>query len=209
MIRLLLADDHVILCKGLKQLFEQEIDIVVTGEARNGIEVLHLTCEHQFDLLLLDLTMEGLSGAELIMRIRAAKPALPILVLSMHKTSQMAIHALRAGANGYVTKDSEPEILLSAMRKVAAGGRFIDSVLSEEIAYNVTFPDRHLPHLTLSSREFEVFRLLASGSNVNKIAEQLHLSNKTVSTYKFRIMEKMNLRNVIDLVRYAVEHKLE
>ncbi len=209
MIRLLLADDHVILCKGLKQLFEQEIDIVVTGEARNGIEVLHLTCEHQFDLLLLDLTMEGLSGAELIMRIRAAKPALPILVLSMHKTPQMAIHALRAGANGYVTKDSEPEILLSAMRKVAAGGRFIDSVLSEEIAYNVTFPDRHLPHLTLSSREFEVFRLLASGSNVNKIAEQLHLSNKTVSTYKFRIMEKMNLRNVIDLVRYAVEHKLE
>jgi DNA-binding NarL/FixJ family response regulator len=209
MIRLLLADDHAILRKGLKQLFGLEADIEVRGEARNGIEVLHLIGEQEFDLLLLDMTMEGISGAELIMRVKASQPALPILVLSMHKVPQIAMHALRAGANGYLTKDSEPEILLSAIRKVAGGGRFIDSVLAEEIAYNSTFPDRQNPHFNLSGREFEVFRLLVSGSNINEIAEQLHLSYKTVSTYKLRIMEKMNLHSVPDLVRYAMQHELE
>jgi len=209
MIRLLLADDHAILRKGLKQLLALETDIEVTGEASNGVEALHLICDQEFELMLLDMSMEGLNGAELIMRIRATKPALPILVLSMHKIPQMAIHALRAGANGYLTKDSEPEVLLSAIRKVAGGGRFIDSVLAEEIAYNTTFPDRQQPHFNLSGREFEVFRLLVAGSNINEIAEQLHLSNKTVSTYKLRVMEKMNLHSTSDLVRYAVQHELE
>lgn len=208
MIRLLVADDHAILRKGLKQLFSLEADITVAGEATNGTEVLHLVREQEFDLLLLDMTMEGVSGTELISHVKAIKPTLPILMLSMHKVSQVAIHALRAGADGYITKDSEPEILLAAIRKVASCGKYIDPVLAEEIAYNTTFPGKALPHEQLSSREFEVFRLLVAGRNVNEIAEQLLLSNKTVSTYKIRIMEKMELHNVADMVRYAVQHNL-
>ncbi len=206
MIRLLVADDHAILRKGLKQLFSLEADITVAGEATNGAEVLRLVREQEFDLLLLDMTMEGVSGTELISHVKAFKATLPILMLSMHKVSQVAIHALRAGADGYITKDSEPEILLAAIRKVASGGKYIDPVLAEEIAYNTTFPQMVLPHEQLSSRELAVFRLLVAGRNVNEIAEQLLLSNKTVSTYKIRIMEKMNIHNVADMVRYAVQH---
>jgi DNA-binding NarL/FixJ family response regulator len=208
MIRLLVADDHAILRKGLKQLFSLEADITVAGEATNGSEVLRLVREQEFDLLLLDMTMEGVSGTELISHVKAFKATLPILMLSMHKVSQVAILALRAGADGYITKDSEPETLLNAIRKVASGGKYIDPVLAEEIAYNTTFPQKVLPHEQLSSRELEVFRLLVAGRNVNEIAEQLLLSNKTVSTYKIRIMEKMDIHNVADMVRYAVQHNL-
>jgi DNA-binding NarL/FixJ family response regulator len=208
MIRLLLADDHAILRKGLRQLFELEADITVAGEAANGEDVLELIHEQEFDLLLLDMTMGGVSGTELISHVKAIKSTLPILILSMHKVSQVAILALRAGADGYITKDSETESLLVAIRKVAGGGKYIDPVLAEEIAYNTTFPEQDQPHADLSSREFEVFRLLVTGSNINEIAEQLILNNKTVSTYKSRIMKKMDIRNVADLVRYAVQHDL-
>ncbi len=209
MIRLLVADDHSILRKGLKQFFELEADITVAGEATNGVEVLRLICEQEFDLLLLDMTMDGVSGAELIRRVKAVKASLPILVLSMHKVPQIALLALRAGAAGYITKDSEPETLLAAIRKVASGGKYIAPALAEEIAYDTTFSEHNLPHVHLSSREFEVFRLLVAGRNINEIAEQLFLSNKTVSTYKTRIMEKMDIHNVADLVRYAVKHDME
>jgi DNA-binding NarL/FixJ family response regulator len=206
--RLLVADDHSILRKGLKQFFEMEADILVAGEATNGDEVLHLVSEQEFDLLLLDMTMDGVSGADLIRRVKAVKPALPILVLSMHKVSQVALLALKAGADGYITKDSEPESLLAAIRKVAGGSKYIAPILSEEIAYNAMFSEPTLPHGSLSSREFEVFRLLVAGRGINEIAQQLFLSNKTVSTYKTRIMEKMNLHNMADLVRYAVQHDI-
>ena len=206
MIRLLVADDHAILRNGLKQLFGLEADIAVAGEAANGSEVLRLIGEHEFDLLLLDMTMDGENGTELIKHIKATKPALPILVLSMHKVSQVALLALKAGAEGYITKDSETESLLAAIRKVAGGGKYIDPVLAEEIAYNSSFPEQVQPHAHLSGREFEVFRLLIDGRHINEIAQQLSLSNKTVSTYKARIMEKMDIHNVPDLVRYAVQH---
>jgi len=205
MIRLLVADDHAILRNGLKQLFGLEADIVVAGEAANGAQVLNLIREHEFDLLLLDMTMEGVSGTDLIKHVKSIKSTLPILMLSMHKVSQMAILALRAGADGYITKDSETETLLAAIRRVAGGGKYIDPVLAEEIAYDSTFPEQVSPHVHLSGREFEVFRLLVAGRNINEIAEQLCLSNKTVSTYKTRIMQKMNIHNVADLVRYAVQ----
>jgi DNA-binding NarL/FixJ family response regulator len=208
MIRLLVADDHSILRKGLKQFFEMEADIIVAAEATNGDEVLHLVCEQEFDLLLLDMTMDGVSGADLIRRVKAIKPALPILVLSMHKVSQVAFLALKAGADGYITKDSEPEVLLAAIRKVASGSKYIAPILSEEIAYNAMFSEPTLPHGNLSSREFEVFRLLVVGRSINEIAQHLFLSNKTVSTYKTRIMEKMNLGSMADLVRYAVQHNI-
>jgi DNA-binding NarL/FixJ family response regulator len=203
MIRILLADDHAILRKGLKQLFELTDDLKVTCEASNGAEVLHLLQMHEFDLLLLDMAMEGLSGAELIGQVSAMKPALPILVLSMHKIPQLAVLALKAGADGYITKDSDPEMLLYGIRKVAAGGKYISQILSEEIAFSTSFPDRAMQHGKLSSREYEVFRLLASGLSNNEIAEQLIISNKTVSTYKTRIMEKMNFQNMAALIRYA------
>jgi DNA-binding NarL/FixJ family response regulator len=209
MIRLLVADDHAILRNGLKQLFGLEADITVTGEASNGSEVLLLVQKQEFDLLLLDMTMDGVSGADLIRQVKIIRATLPILMLSMHKVSEMAILALRAGADGYITKDSETENLLAAIRKVASGGKYIDPALAEEIVYDTTFQEQKKPLIHLSSREFEVFRMLVVGRTINEIAQKLLLSNKTVSTYKSRIMEKMNIHNIADLVRYAVQHDMK
>jgi DNA-binding NarL/FixJ family response regulator len=209
MIRLLVADDHAILRNGLKQLFGLEEDITVTGEASNGTEVLRLIQSQEFDLLLLDMTMDGISGTDLIRQVKIIRPNLPILMLSMHKVPEMAILSLRAGADGYITKDSETESLLAAIRKVAAGGKYIDPVLAEDILYDTTFQEQDKPHVHLSSREFEVFRMLIAGKNINEIAQKLLLSSKTVSTYKSRIMEKMNIHNIADLVRYAVQNDME
>lgn len=208
MIRLLVADDHSILRKGLKNILELERDITVAGEASNGAEVLLRIKEDAFDLLLMDMTMDGMSGQDLIKRVKAINETLPILVLSMHKVPSVAIHALRAGAAGYITKDSDPECLLSAIRKVAGGAKYIDPVLAEDIAYNTAFPEQSLPHGELSSRELEVFRLLVEGQSLNEIAQRLHLSNKTISTYKTRIMLKMDFDNLAELFRYAVDHDI-
>jgi len=208
-IRLLIADDHSIVRGGLKQIFKLQSNIEVTGEAGNGEQVLQLVREKDFDLLLLDMTMDGLSGVDLIRRVKNLKAALPILVLSMHNVSQLAFHAIKAGANGYITKGSEPENLLAAIHKVAGGGRYIDPMLTEELAFNSTLSkDDRPPHNLLSGRELEVFRLLATGKHNNDISQQLFISDKTVSTYKTRIMEKMKFANMTDLVRYAVEHNI-
>lgn len=207
-IRLLLADDHSIVREGLKQIFRLQSGIDVVGEASNGDQVLQWVREGDFDLLLLDMTMDGISGVDLIRRVKNLKPTLPILVLSMHSVSQLAFHAIRAGANGYITKGSEPENLLAAIHKVAGGGRYIDPSLTEELVFNTAFPEQSLPHNLLSSREFEVFRLLVIGKHINEISQQLFISNKTVSTHKTRIMEKMKLSNTADLVRYAVQHEI-
>lgn len=207
-IRLLIGDDHSIVREGLKQIFRLQSDIDVVGEASNGEQVLQKVREDDFDLLLLDMTMDGLSGVDLIRRVKNLKADLPILILSMHNVSQLAFHSIRAGANGYITKGSEPELLLAAIHKVAGGGKYIDPALTEELAFNNTFQEDGLPHKLLSGREFEVFRLLAMGKLNNDISQQLFISDKTVSTYKTRIMEKMKLSNMSDLVRYAVEHNI-
>jgi DNA-binding NarL/FixJ family response regulator len=207
-IRLLIADDHSIVREGLKQILNLQPDIDCAGEAGDGEQVLRLVREGDYDLLLLDMTMDGLSGVDLIRRVRNFKPALPILVLSMHNVSQLALHAIRAGANGYITKGSEPELLLAAIQKVASGGRYIDPAMTEELAYKSTFSEDDLPHNSLSSREFEVFRLLASGRSNGDISQQLFISEKTVSTYKSRIMDKMKFSSSAELVRYAVKHKI-
>ena len=209
MIRLLIADDHAVLRNGLKQLFSIEPDISVTGEASNGLDVLQLIQSQEFDLLLLDMTMDGISGEELIRKIRLIRVTLPILMLSMHRVSEMAMIALKAGANGYITKDTETADLLDAIRKVASGGKYVDPFLAEEIVYNTSLPIQVQPHVLLSSREFEVFRMLVSGVSIKQISEKLLLSNKTISTYKTRIMEKMNIHSMAELVRYAVHHNLK
>lgn len=208
MIRLFVADDHAIVRSGLKQIFALAPDLTVVAEAASGADVLDGLRAHAPDVLLLDMNMPGVSGPDLILRIRAQRPTLPILVLSMHNEAQLATRTLRAGANGYVTKDCEPEILLAGIRKVAAGGRFIAPVMAEKMAFDASSPLQGLPHTRLSDREMEVFRLLVSGLGVNEIAEKICISNKTVSTHKVRLMEKLGVNSVAELVMYAVAHNL-
>lgn len=209
MIRVLLGEDHELVRKGLKQLFALVSDIEVVAEAPNGALLLDILRRESFDLILLDMTMPGISGPDLISRIRAHEGAPPILVLSMHNESQVARRALMAGAAGYLTKDNNPDVLLAAVRKVAAGGRYLDPHLAEAMAFETSMPAHRKPlHEQLSDREFQVFVYLAKGAGVNEIAAQLAISNKTVSTHKARLMEKMGLVSNADIVRYALSHKL-
>lgn len=210
MIRLVIADDHAIVRGGLKQIFALAGDIQVAGEATHGAEVLEHLRQTPFDLLLMDLNMPGINGADLIARAKAHRADLPILVLSMHNEAQVAARMLKAGASGYITKDCEPDILLTAIRKVAAHGRYIAPELAEKMVFEVTTaaPFQRPAHALLSEREMEVFRLLTTGKGVNEIAEQLAISNKTVSTHKLRMMDKLRLTSMADLMRYAMQHQL-
>lgn len=207
-LRVLLADDHRIMREGLRQLFGLMPDIEVVGEATSGAEVLDALREFEIDLLLLDMTMPGISGDDLITRIRSHYPVLPILVLSMHEEPQIAQRALKAGANGYLTKDQDSQTLLSAVRKVSSGGRFIDPLLAERMAFEVSGVTRRADHENLTNRELEVMRLLAKGLRVGDIAQKLSLSDKTISTHKSRLMEKMGFGTSVELVRYALDNGL-
>jgi DNA-binding NarL/FixJ family response regulator len=208
MIRIILADDHAIVRAGLKQMFAIMPEMEVVAEAVDGDSVLETLRRTRCDVLLLDLNMPGISGPDLIARIRAHWPSQPILVLSMHDTAQIASRALKAGADGYVTKDSEPQVLLTAIRRVAAGGRFISAEVAQKMALLATTSGDQLPHMTLSAREFDVFKCLIKGLGVNDIADQLIISNKTVSTHKARLLEKMHMSSVAELTRYAVDNQL-
>ena len=208
MIRILLADDHALVREGLKQFFSLTTDITVGAEAINSIQVLEALLRERFDLLLLDMIMPGISGADLITRIVAHDKRPPILVLSMHNEPQFVRRALAAGASGYLTKDNDPAILIAAIRKVAAGGRFIDPALAEAMAFDVGNAQNRGGHDHLSDREFQILGLLACGKTVNDIAAELAISNKTVSTHKARLMEKMGFASNADLVRYAMLHGL-
>lgn len=208
MIRILLADDHAIIRDGLRQIFAETGDLQVAGEAASGHEVLARVREADWDILLLDLSMPGKSGLELIKQIKTEKPRLPILVLSMHEPEQYAQRALRAGAAGYLNKDSDAPQLIEVVRKVARGGVFVGPEVAEQMARGLMPDAERLPHSLLSDREFQVFRLIAGGTAITDIARQLSLSVKTVSTHKTRIMQKMNLANHTELVRYALDHRL-
>lgn len=207
MISIFVGDDHAIVRSGLKQIIATTADLRVAGEAAQGTEVLAGLREGQYDLLLVDMTMPGLSGVDLIRRIKAEWPRLPVLVLSMLNEAQIASRALRAGAAGYVTKDCEPEILLAAIRKVAAGGHFIDPALVDAMVFAAGSADAP-PHEILSDREFQVLQLLTSGSSLNEIGEKLNISAKTISTHKMRLMQKLGLDNNAALMRYAIRHGL-
>ncbi len=208
MIRIVIADDHAIVRAGLKQMFAIMPEMEVVAEADAGDSVLETLRHTRSDVLLLDLNMPGVSGPELIARIKSHWPSQPILVLSMHDTAQIASRALKAGADGYVTKDSEPQVLLDAIRRVAAGGRFISSEVAQKMALLATTTGDTLPHNTLSVRETDVFKWLVKGLAVNDIADQLAISNKTVSTHKARLLEKMHMTSIAELTRYAVDKQL-
>jgi len=208
MIRVVIADDHQILREGLKQLLVAAGDLEVVGEAADGYEVLQRVRDLEFDVLLLDMSMPGKSGVELIKHVKSEKPKLRILVLSMHEEHQYAVRAIRAGASGYLTKESAAVQLTAALRKVAGGGAFITPEVAERLALDA-MPHTDGPlHEALSDREFQVFRLLVNGSTVSEIAGRLHLSAKTVSTHKARLMEKLQVDSNAELVRYAVKHRL-
>ncbi len=208
MIRILIADDHAIVRGGLKQLFAMVQDIDVAGEAVNGMQALDCLRHTPVDLVLLDLTMPGMSGVDIITRMRSQHPDLPILVLSMRNEPQVVRQVLKVGASGYLTKDSEPEMLVAAIRKAAAGGRFIDPALAEQLVFDIDQPGVAPLHEQLSGREAQILSLLARGRSVNDIAADLMISNKTVSTHKAHLMQKMNFMNNADLVRYAIMHGL-
>ncbi|WP_079434385.1 response regulator transcription factor [Zoogloea sp. LCSB751] len=207
MINLMIADDHAIVRSGLKQIIATTIDIAVVAEATRGEDIFAQLQRRAVELLLLDMSMPGLAGLALIGRLQVEHPQLPILVLSMHNEGQIVARALRAGASGYVTKDSEPEVLLAAIRKVAHGGRFIDPALVDLMVFD-RGPSRPLAHEALSERERQVLEGIAAGLPLGEIADQLHLSPKTVSTHKMRLMEKLQVDNNADLIRYAIRHGL-
>lgn len=208
MIRLLIADDHAIMREGLKQLCTLTGDIEVAAEATNGQDVIDRLRDSEVDAVLLDMTMPGISGEDLVARIRLRYPSLPILILSMHNDPHIAQRALRAGASGYIAKDRDPEMLLNALRRVAGGGRFIDPVLAERMVLETGGRNEQPSHASLTDREFQVMRYLARGLSVNEIAHELAISNKTVSTHKARLMEKMQFANNAELMRYAITYGL-
>lgn len=208
MIRIVLADDHLIVRRGLKQILGEEVDFEVVGEAADGSQTLKLVQESSFDVLVLDMSMPGRSGVELIKLIKTEKPRLPILVLTMHQEEQYAVRAIKSGAKGYLTKESAPEQLVSAIRKLAAGGVFITPAVAERMAMDYGTPADEAPHTQLSDREYQIFEMLVAGKAVTAIADELCLSVKTVSTHKARILQKMRMSNSAELIHYAIEHLL-
>ena len=208
MIRIVVADDHTIVREGLKQILGAQADFQVVAEASDGHEALKRVRELEFDVLLLDMSMPGKSGVELIKQVKAEKPKLRILILSMHEEHQYAVRAIRAGAAGYLTKESASAQLVTAIRKVAGGGAYISSEVAEQLALGAMPDAQGPPHAALSDREFQVFRMIAEGKSVSDIAERLSLSAKTVSTRKANLMQKMNLDTTGELIRYAIAHGL-
>ncbi len=208
MIKIVIADDHTLMREGLKRIFEGNEEIMVAGEAVDGFSVINQVRKGGFDLLLLDLSMPGRSGIDLIRQIRTEAPKLPILVLTMYEEEQYAVRCMRAGAQGYLTKESAGDQLVNAIKKVASGRPYISMEVAEQLALGIMTPEKEMAHTQLSDREFEVFNLLASGKSITDIGTQLHLSVKTVSTHKSRILAKMGMHSLADIVQYAVTHNL-
>jgi len=208
MIKILIADDHAVVIRGIKQILSEEIDMQVLGEASNSEEIFEMLYKEEWDVLILDITMPGKSGLDSLIEIKQKKPDLAILILSMHPEEEIAIRALKTGASGYLNKDSVPGELIRAIRKVAAGGKYITSNLAETILLNMQKESDKPLHEDLSEREFQVLCLLASGHSLSKIAKELSLSIKTISTYRSRILEKMSLKTNVDLTHYAIKNKL-
>ena len=207
MTRVLLADDHAMVRAGLKEILAATGDIAVVAEATNGAEVLAAVRSGEYDVAILDMSMPGRSGIELIKLVKAERPKLRILVLSMHSEEQYAVRAVKAGASGYLTKESAPDELVAAIRRIAAGGAYITPETAERLVLE-NAPADAAPHTLLSDREYQVFRMICLGKSISQIAAELALSVKTVSTHKTRILQKMRVGNPADLVRYAIKHNL-
>jgi DNA-binding NarL/FixJ family response regulator len=208
-IKILIADDHTIVREGLKQILAETPDMVVAGEANTGQQVLDKVWKKDYDVILLDISMPGRSGIDILKQLKSERPKLAVLILSMYSEEQYAMRALRAGASGYMTKESAPDELIEAIRKVSQGRKYISPSLAEKLAFNLEAGDEtRLPHENLSDREYQVMCMIASGKIIKEIAEDLSLSVKTVSTYRSRILEKMGLRTNAALTHYAVQNKL-
>lgn len=208
MIRVLIADDHPIVREGLKQILSDTDDILVVDEADSGSAVLNLTMRNNYDVILLDISMPGRDGLEVLKELKQLKPKLSVLVLSMYPEEHYAVRVLRGGASGYLTKSSAPDELISAIRKVASGRKYISSTLAERLTYELDRDADKPLHEILSDREYQVMHMLATGKSVKEIADELSLSVKTVSTYRSRILGKMNIKNNAEIVLYAVQNKL-
>jgi len=202
-----LADDHAVVRHGLKQILTDAFKRATYGEARNAQEALDLVWKQDWDVVVLDITMPGRSGLDVLREIKQSKPRLPVLVLSMHPENQFAVRVLKSGASGYMTKESAPEELVGAVKKVLAGGRYVSNSLAENLAASLSASQK-APQEKLSNREFQVLRLIASGKMVTDIARELSLSVKTISTYRSRILDKMGMKNNAQLMHYAIQHRL-
>jgi DNA-binding NarL/FixJ family response regulator len=207
-LEVLVADDHAIIRDGLKKILADTDDLVVAGEAANGIAVMEKVRARDWNLLVLDISMPGRNGLELIKLVKAERPKLPILIFSMHHEEQYAVRAIRAGAAGYLSKEGDTDLLLPAMRRVASGGIFISPKVAELLAGDISPQSARLPHTLLTDREFDVFSRIVRGAGLTAIAEELSLSVKTVSTHKSHILAKMNMATQVDLVRYSIAHGL-
>ena len=208
MLRILIADDHPVFRRGLKQIIQETSDMVVVDEAADGREALRKAATGDYDVLLLDITLPFTNGVEVLSRLQNERPALPVLMLSMHPEEQYAVRALRAGASGYLTKESAPEELVAAIRKVSTGGKYVSASLAEHLACIVQNDGEALPHETLSNREHQVMCMIASGQTVSAAARELSLSVKTISTYRARVLPKLEMKNSAELIRYATKNQL-
>lgn len=207
-LNVLIADDHAIIRDGLRKILADTDDMIVAGEAANGNETLDQIRSREWDLVVLDLSMPGRNGLELLRHIKAEQPKVPVLIFSMHSEEQYAVRAVRCGASGYLTKESDSDLLLPALRKVAAGGMYFSQKVVKLLAADVSKPATELPHLRLTDREFDIFMRIVKGISPADIAADLSLSVKTISSHKSHIIEKMELSSQVELVRYAVEHSL-
>ena len=208
MIKILVADDHAIVRQGLKQIVAQEADLLVGGEAQNAEQVLRLVRKQEWDVIVMDISMPGNNGLELLKQLKHERPRLPVLILSMHPEDQFGVRALKAGADGYLTKESAPEELVGAIRKVSHGGKYVSPALSDQVLMDIA-PHRDKPvQERLSDREYQIMQLLASGKTVSQIAKELCLSVKTISTYRARILVKMNVKTTVEHTHYAIQHRL-
>jgi DNA-binding NarL/FixJ family response regulator len=208
LIKILIADDHPVVRMGMKHILEKDKDILVEDEASNGAEVLKKISKKDFDVILLDISMPGRDGLDILKQIKEQKPDLPVLVLSMYPEKQYAIRVLKTGASGYLTKKSAPYELITAIRKVSVGSKYISPSVAERLAFYVETDANKNPQETLSNREYQVMCMICSGKSTKEISEELCLSIQSISTYRFRILEKMNLKNNTELILFAVKNNL-
>jgi len=208
MIKILIADDHAIVREGLKQIVAETSDMTVADEASNGYEVLDRVRDNEYDVVVLDISMPGGDGLNILKQIRRERPKLSVLVLSMHPEGQYAVRVLKAGAAGYLTKESAPDELVTAIRRVAEGRKYVSSTLAEKLAFDLEHDTMRPLHETLSDREYQVLCMIAAGKRVKEIADELCLSIKTISTYRSRILEKMDMKNNAELTHYAIKEGL-
>jgi len=208
MLRILIADDHPVFRQGLRQIINETSDMVVTYEVSSGLEVVDTVRAGYCDVVLLDISLPDRNGIDILKQLKKEQPELPVLILTMHPEEQYAVRALKAGASGYLTKESTPDELVLAIRKVSAGGKYVSASLAEKLAYELGRMDEQTPHEGLSDREYQIMLLIASGKTVTEIARELSLSIKTISTYRSRILEKMGVKNNAELTYYAIKNQL-